>query len=280
MMPEMDGIEAARMIREEIDGDYAKTVPIIALTANALVGSAQLFLQSGFQDFLSKPVNVTDLDTVLNRWVKRSGYHSEPVKINVDSDDDNNPLNAAEVDGVDIQGGIGRYGGAEQYAQVLRSFINHTPAILEKLSDFTETELNSYAVAIHGVKGSAYGVSANRLGRLAEDLEAAAKRGDPQFISENNSLFINSAKALVVVLDDLLRKRDVEKEMKPLPDAAELEKLKEACKEFDILKMEEALNKLESYSYETGAGFVRTLRNLADNLEYEELLKTLEEFKG
>jgi signal transduction histidine kinase/ActR/RegA family two-component response regulator len=69
MMPEMDGIEAVKIIRNEIDGDYAKTVPIIALTANAIVGNDRLFLDNGFQDFLSKPINVIRLDEVIHRWV-------------------------------------------------------------------------------------------------------------------------------------------------------------------------------------------------------------------
>jgi CheY-like chemotaxis protein len=69
LMPDMDGIETVRVIRNEIDGEYAKNVPVIALTANAPEGNAALFLENGFQDFLSKPIDMTMLDTVLHRWV-------------------------------------------------------------------------------------------------------------------------------------------------------------------------------------------------------------------
>jgi CheY-like chemotaxis protein/anti-sigma regulatory factor (Ser/Thr protein kinase) len=69
MMPEMDGIEAVRIIRNEIDGEYAKTIPIIALTANALKGNDTMFLEHGFQDFLSKPIDVLKLDEILCKWV-------------------------------------------------------------------------------------------------------------------------------------------------------------------------------------------------------------------
>ena len=65
MMPEMDGIEATRIIREEIGTEYAKKVPIVALTANALVGSKELFLKNGFQQFLTKPMDLQELDVVL-----------------------------------------------------------------------------------------------------------------------------------------------------------------------------------------------------------------------
>jgi signal transduction histidine kinase/CheY-like chemotaxis protein len=71
MPPGIDGIEATRIIREEIDNEYARTVPIIALTANALIGNEELFLSKGFQAFLSKPIDIMQMDGVINRWVIR-----------------------------------------------------------------------------------------------------------------------------------------------------------------------------------------------------------------
>jgi signal transduction histidine kinase/CheY-like chemotaxis protein len=70
MMPVMDGIETVKIIREAIDSEYARTVPIIALTANALAGSVEMFLNNGFQDFLSKPIEILRLDAVVRRWVR------------------------------------------------------------------------------------------------------------------------------------------------------------------------------------------------------------------
>jgi CheY-like chemotaxis protein len=70
MMPEMDGIEATKNIREKIGTDYARSVPIIALTANAIVGNEKMFLENGFQDFVPKPIDMAKLDAVLRRWVK------------------------------------------------------------------------------------------------------------------------------------------------------------------------------------------------------------------
>jgi len=70
-MPEMDGIEAVRIIRKEIGGDYAMTVPIIALTANAVTGNNSFFINSGFQAVISKPLNVHTLDEIVNEWIKK-----------------------------------------------------------------------------------------------------------------------------------------------------------------------------------------------------------------
>jgi CheY-like chemotaxis protein len=68
MMPDMDGIEATRLIRT-IDTDYARNLPIIALTANALVGMREMFLTNGFNGYLSKPVDIAELDQVLAKWL-------------------------------------------------------------------------------------------------------------------------------------------------------------------------------------------------------------------
>ncbi|WP_461256424.1 ATP-binding protein [Treponema sp. R80B11-R83G3] len=75
MMPEMDGIEATAIIRKlemknEVPGISGKQIPIIALTANAVVGMKEMFIEKGFNDFLSKPVDVSKLDEMLDRWIK------------------------------------------------------------------------------------------------------------------------------------------------------------------------------------------------------------------
>ena len=68
MMPEMDGMEATSLIRE-LNTEYAKKIPIIALTANALVTNEQMFFENGFNAFVSKPIDLFRLDSVLKKWI-------------------------------------------------------------------------------------------------------------------------------------------------------------------------------------------------------------------
>jgi len=68
MMPEMDGIEAFKKIRYEIGTEYAKNVPIIAFTANASIGNEEMFLKTGFNDFISKPIDSEVLHRVLCKY--------------------------------------------------------------------------------------------------------------------------------------------------------------------------------------------------------------------
>jgi CheY-like chemotaxis protein len=69
MMPEMDGMEATVLIRA-LGTEYAEKIPIIALTANAVAGNEQMFMDNGFNAFLSKPINVMSLDAVIQQWLR------------------------------------------------------------------------------------------------------------------------------------------------------------------------------------------------------------------
>jgi signal transduction histidine kinase len=68
MMPVMDGVEATKTIRA-LNTPYAKNIPIVALTANAIAGYEQMFMENGFNAFLPKPFNVMTLDAVITQWV-------------------------------------------------------------------------------------------------------------------------------------------------------------------------------------------------------------------
>jgi len=67
MMPELDGVETVGIIRKM--PDKFASIPIVALTANTIVGMKEMFLQNGFNDFLSKPIEITKLNKVLAEWI-------------------------------------------------------------------------------------------------------------------------------------------------------------------------------------------------------------------
>jgi CheY-like chemotaxis protein len=69
-MPGMDGKKAVQIIRNEIGNEYAKNIPIIALTTNTVIGNKDVFLKWGFQDVISKPLDIRLLDGVINTWLK------------------------------------------------------------------------------------------------------------------------------------------------------------------------------------------------------------------
>jgi signal transduction histidine kinase/DNA-binding response OmpR family regulator len=186
MMPEMDGIEAVRVIREEIGSEYAKNIPIIALTANALTGNDNMFKQHGFQDFLSKPIDIMKMDVALNTWVKdrsrEKAYfetHTEAKAPDAAQKPKEASLAGIRIEGLDTDDGLKRLGGKESiYITILRSFAKGTPALLDRVKNCDEVSLPDYTIAVHGIKGSCRNVGAKALGDEAETLENAAKAGD------------------------------------------------------------------------------------------------------
>ena len=209
MMPGMDGIEATHKIRE-IGTEYAKTVPIIALTANAIVGNEEMFLSRGFQAFLSKPIDIMRLDVEIRRWVRDKAQESVTVldKSASPSVDTEQPQAAWEIEGVDKAKALRQFGSNETFFIVLHSFVVNTPGLLDKIRTCTESQLPEYALLIHGIKGTCFGICADTVGKQAEALEHAARQGEFHYVSEHNALFIKAAEELIDCINIILQKYD------------------------------------------------------------------------
>jgi len=211
MMPGMDGIEATRRIRA-IGTDYAKNIPIIALTANAIAGNEEKFLNNGFQDFLSKPIDLLRLDEVLRRRIrdksKEIAKPGEPSGITEPAACDLKlPIREYSINGMDIAKGLERFGGDEEiYLSILRSYAVNTPPLLDLIKNAGEDGLTAYAINVHGIKGSSRGISADKAGDLAESLEMAAKAGDFDFVIKNNAELLTVTEKLIADINDMLSK--------------------------------------------------------------------------
>jgi signal transduction histidine kinase/CheY-like chemotaxis protein len=281
MMPEMDGIEATRNIRA-MEGEYFRNLPIIALTANAIMGMKEMFLSNGFNDYLSKPIEVLKLEDTLAAWIPGdkqviNAEQQEPIKAQAIIPD------GYLVEGVDLQAGKTRY-TEKAYMEVLRSYYLHTPGLLEKINnikygELSEEAIKEYTITVHGIKGASFGICADTVAKQAEALEGAGKSRDIQFIEINNNHFIEEVGKIIARLKDLfalIANNAGAKTVCEKPDPALLETLTEAAKRYNVKVMDETLEKLESYEYEQEGELVKWLREQVDNLEYEAIYKKLE----
>jgi CheY-like chemotaxis protein len=280
MMPEMDGIETTERIRA-IGTDYAKNIPVIALTANAIAGNEKMFLSKGFQDFLSKPINLSRLDAVIRLWVRDKSVNSEQLA--VDSEDipiarcslfDDNH----QIDGVDLSAGLERFGGdSEAYLQVLRSYAANTRDLLDTIVNATNENINAYAITVHGIKGSSRGICANSVGDMAEDLEKAAKEGNLVYVSENASKLVHAVGGLIADLDDMFAKISDKagKSKRSSPDNELLNSILNACKIYDMETVETAIKELEKHEYETGGELVLWLWENVQKFNVDEIIDRL-----
>ena len=263
MMPGMDGVEAVRIIREEAASEYEADVPIIALTANAISGSEAMFLENGFQAFLSKPIDIAALDAALRRWVR----NKELERLF-------QTLNEA---GLDMDKGIDRFNGLESYCNVLNTYVKSTPQLLKQLCDEAGRDIKYYSVLAHGVKGSSYSVCADRIGAAAEGLEKAAKAGDSVYVALNNDEFVKQATELIERAAAML-KIVLNQDGKPLRATLEtqlLSSLRTACQNFDIDGVDAIMEQLAQYDYENDSKLYDWLKEKVTVLAFKQIAERL-----
>jgi signal transduction histidine kinase/DNA-binding response OmpR family regulator len=211
MMPEMDGLEATRIIRNEIDNEIAKTVPIIALTANAIRGNEELFLQAGFQAFLTKPIDINVMDAVIRQWVRdKTQEGAQPVPENSaepQAESKSSNKSTREIPGINMQQAMDQLGDDEEILELtLQSFVDNTPPVLEKLRNYTAEKISDYVITVHGLKGICRNICAEEIAAKAASLEQAGKSGDIDFIKGNNDALIGTVEKLIVDINVWLEK--------------------------------------------------------------------------
>ena len=292
MMPEMDGIEATRRIRE-IGTDYAAGLPIIALTANAIAGNEEMFLDKGFQAFISKPIEISRLDEIIRRWIRDEKQEKLYLEQYKDMHEQNNragPERRSGIDrrtlflgieGLDISKGIERFGDEESYLDIVRSYAANTPSLLEELEVVSPDNLESYIIVVHGIKGSSRGIGADAFANIADSLEHAARLGDVEYIAAHNAHFLAAGWKLLSDIDEMLSIvfEDVPKPEKDAPDKDALNRLLEACENYDMDNIDAAIKELEGFEYKTDGDLVAWLVKNVNNFSYSDIIEKLSSIK-
>jgi len=179
MMPGMDGIETTRLIRE---GGY--TAPIIALTANATSGIATMFLENGFDAYISKPIDPGILDTILMRYVR-------------DVQDPEIIQNAHMMHPHSFDAAQDRLPD-----KLIASFLRDAQKALDLLMPMMDKELNyadfnMFTIQTHALKSALANIGYNDLSKEAYDLEMASQKSDNDFINARTGGFIDSLRGIV-----------------------------------------------------------------------------------
>ena len=237
MMPGIDGIEATSLIRaweqENNHGHLGRQIPIIALTANAVVGMREMFIEEGFNDFLAKPIEVSKLDDILDRWIPDEKKEQRTTKSREQrakskeqeglSDNDHRSLRTADsslltIPGVDVQRGIAMTGGTmELYREVLALFCKDAQErlpLLEALRGRKECEaeeLSMFTTQVHALKSASASIGAPEVSAEAAGLEAAGRSGYMTFIEENLGSFTDKLSELIKNIQTALEEGKNEK---------------------------------------------------------------------
>ena len=179
---------------------------------------------------------------------------------------------------LDVEKGIRCFGGDRKaYMQIMRSFAASTRSLLASVRGVTEDNLAHYAITVHGIKGSSRSIFADMAGDMAESLEQAAKAGDFDFVREHNPDFIKTVDDLIADIDDMLDKMASEnpKPKKDRPDIETLSELLAACREYNMDGVDAAMEKVESFEYESGDELATWLRENVDQMNFAQIEERL-----
>ncbi|MBE5880756.1 MAG: response regulator [Lachnospiraceae bacterium] len=186
MMPEMDGIEVFHIMKKEkmCDG-----VPVIMLTANAIVGDRERYLSEGFDDFLTKPIMPEKLDRIILRHLPKDMIATGASQLSDEETVQENPeeiLNilAGKLPEINQETALSCCGGVSEFYIELLDDFTKLPIMEELVKLRAENNYKGYHVKIHGFKGSAYMIGATRLGDLAYEIEKKTVTSIPAEIDE------------------------------------------------------------------------------------------------
>ncbi|MEO5351716.1 MAG: ATP-binding protein [Magnetococcus sp. XQGC-1] len=171
-MPVMDGLTAARLLRSKslVPAD----LPILAMTANVMVGDRERCLAAGMNDHIAKPIHPPTLYETVLRWC-RPGATADPPPAPLTADE---PVAFPEIEGVEVAKGLSHLSGnTALYRTVLAKFArNHADASLRMAEQWRDGETVTLERTAHSLKGVAATIGATRLAELAATLEQLAKQ--------------------------------------------------------------------------------------------------------
>ena len=252
MMPQMDGIEATQKIRA-----MGYTQPVVALTANAVSGQADIFLGNGFDDFISKPIDVRQLNTVLNKLIrdKQTPEVIENAKRQAEEKSGQPADNAAKPD-IDPR-------FAEIFVRDAAKSLAALDAVMEKQGEYSEDELRTYIIHVHGMKSALANMGKMDLSAIALKLEAAGREGKLDIVISETPAFLSSL-------------RDYAEELKP-KDENNSGEMSDENKAFLHEKLLEIRAACEEYDEDTADRALAELRNSSWPQSIKDLLGTVEE---
>ena len=227
MMSGMDGVEAMKRIRTDVAG-LNGSIPIVALTANAMSSAKQMFLSEGFDGFVSKPVEIEELERVLKQVLPKSAISFVDANGNEASVQEEpvaeDPVPAPELtpgkdfiaelkkSGIDTEGGL-KYcvGDKDFYKSLLIQFATESAdKIAAMKKHYTSRDWHNYEILVHALKSTSKMIGIYDLSEKAKSLEMAAKNNEENYILDNHEQMIRDYGRITANIRELLLTEDSE----------------------------------------------------------------------
>ncbi|MCR5792578.1 MAG: response regulator [Lachnospiraceae bacterium] len=261
MMPEMDGIETIHNIRK-LHGIYYKNVPVVALTANAIRGVREMFIKNGFADYITKPMDIAELERVLRTYLPEEKCHTKVI----DKTGEDGVEFPYELAGVDIKEGLYRSGNSVSgYLELLKTVLVEGKVKIESLEDYAKKDdIRSYMIEAHALKSVAASIGAMELSAQAKEHEMQAKDNNLLYIKEH---YQNLLKDYDKLLGEIALVLDQKEEQEYAGEKEEL-----SMADIELL-LTEATKQLEDYEDEEATDSIKRIMHSDISKETMELLK-------
>lgn len=298
MMPIMDGIEATKIIRE-MDGDYYKELPIIALTANTINNAKKMFMEAGFDDFVAKPINVAFLDRVLREYLpeeKRVVSEAKDASIKEDSKEavSNEEASTTSNKEFDPNLGLSYTGGSSGlYLDILKEYVETSPEMKSVIkSSYDASDWANYVIKVHALKSTSLTIGAEPLSTLAKELELSGKAGNLEPIHAKTDELLNKYDSVLAIASEYLSNNGIEVQIdassKKEIDFSKLnknialgfiEQLMESIDSFDADSAEEIFGQACNAGDDYKSLFASVISHIR-NFEYDEATEELDKLKN
>ena len=204
-MPGMDGTEAMRRIKKLESAKNAKT-PFICLTADVIRGARERYMEIGFDDYLTKPVEGAQLEKMVKDYLPKDKVEEvepeEKAGSKKESESEDPLIAALERAGIDVKEGL-RFSGndMDMYKSIISAYASEKTDKANKLEEFFDAkDWKNYEIFIHSVKSTSKTIGAMKIFELAAESENAAKNGDEEIIVKNHKTVMKLYDELVGII--------------------------------------------------------------------------------
>ena len=251
MMPQPDGIETLHIIRSDKDS-LNKDTRAVVLTANAVAGSRQMYMDAGFADYLTKPLDPGLLEeTVKNNLPKEKVREREEGTEDIASEGTALPSWLHELEGIDTQEGVGHCGSEAAYLDTVKVFAESASSGIEDIEGYFQSEdWPNYTTKVHALKSTARIIGARLLSEMAKRLEYAGNAGEIGIIKVETPALLSVYHSFAEKLAPLCPPKQRAEEKVPIDEEMLREAydtLKEFVASFDYDSVMFVLESLEGY---------------------------------
>lgn len=274
MMPVMDGVETTQNIRKLSD-EYIQNMPIIALTANAVMGAREIFKEAGMNDFVAKPIELKNICSKIRAWLPKELIHkmSEPVAVQEQISEQDLPV----IEGLDVAEGIKNSGSLQLFTNLLGDFyklIDLKSTKIEKC--LADGMIRDYTIEVHALKNTARMIGALELSELFYKMEQCGNAEDLETITRENPAIMELYKSYKRILEPYGKANEQDKKEVPKKEIIEaLDKINTAMDSFDLDGADAALAELEEYRIpEELSSYMEELRAYVADVAMEDVMNT------